>query len=169
MVIDYPRYGLSEGKTSDKTMFDAALKVYDYAITLDSVDKNNIIIMGYSIGTGVATYVASQRDVNGLILLAPYDKALSLYNDTLNIFYGPLKLLARYKFDSESYAKNVNVSPLIITSYNDEVINYTHSINLSKSFNNVEEIIILEDITHNEYISQVNVWSKIYDYLQKRL
>ena len=72
----------------------------------------------------MATYVASQRNVNGLILVAPYDEALSLYNDTVNIFHGPLKLLARYKFNSIYYAQNVTVSPLIITSYDDEVISY---------------------------------------------
>ena len=169
MFIDYPGYGLSEGKTSDKTMFDTALKSYDYATTLDFVDKNNIIVLGYSIGTGVATYVASQRNVNGLILIAPYDEALSLYNNTLNIFHGPLKVLARYKFSSLSYAPNVNVYPLIITSEDDEVINYKLSINLSNYFKIVEKVVLLENVGHNYYFSQQSVLENIYHYLQKRL
>ena len=124
IMADYPGYGLSDGKPSDKTMFESALKVYDYAYNLDYVDKNNIVILGYSIGTGVATYVASQRNVNGLMLIAPYDEALSLYNNAINIFHGPLKALAKYKFDSLYYSQSVTASPLIITSYDDEVINY---------------------------------------------
>ena len=39
MIIDYPSYGLSEGKISDATMFDTALKTYDYAAQFESVDK----------------------------------------------------------------------------------------------------------------------------------
>lgn len=170
MIIDYPGYGLSEGTTSDKTMFNAALKIYDYASNLDYVDKDNIVILGYSIGTGVATYLASQRDVDGLILISPYDEALSLYNDTFNIFHGPLKLLARYKFDSKYYAQSVNVSPLIITSYHDEVINYNLTLNLVKYFNAVEKTIVLDNnVMHNDYFSQQEVLSNIHDYLQNIL
>lgn len=170
MIIDYPGYGLSDGKPSDTTMFDSALKVYDYAIKLDCVDKNNIVVLGYSIGTGVATYVASQRNVNGLILVAPYDEALSLYNDNVNIFYGPLKLLARYKFNSIYYAQSVTVSPLIITSYDDEVINYKFSLNLAEYFDSVDKMILLDNnVKHNDYFSQEDVLKNIYAYLQNRL
>lgn len=169
IIIDYPGYGLSEGNPSDTSMFEAGLKIYDYACNLEYVDINNIIILGYSIGTGTATYVASQRNVNGLILIAPYDEALNLYNDNLNIFHGPLKLLAMYKFRSIEYAPNVNVSPLIITSYNDEVINYNHSLNLAKYFKNIENLIILENVTHNNYFSQETVLENIQNYLKEKL
>lgn len=167
MIIDYPGYGLSDGTPSDKSMFEAALKIYDYACNLDYVDKNKIVVLGYSIGTGVATYVASQRDVNGLILVAPYDNALSLYNYNLNIFHGPFKLLARYKFDSISYAPNVKVAPLIFASHDDEIINYTFSLNLANYFNHVEKTIVLDDVTHNEYFSQEIVLNNIYNYLHE--
>lgn len=169
LIVDYPGYGLSEGKPSDKTMFDAGLSIYDYALNLNCVDRKNIVVMGYSIGTGVATYVSSQRDVNGLILISPYDRALSLYNDNLNIFYGPLELLAKYKFDSISYAKNINVAPLIITSYDDEVIDYNFSINLANSFNTVKQIMILEKVKHNDYFSEGKVLNSIKIYLLNRL
>lgn len=170
MIIDYPGYGLSEGTTSDKTMFNAALKIYDYASNLDYVDKDNIVVLGYSIGTGVATYLSSQRDVNGLILISPYDEALSLYNATFDIFHGPLKLLARYKFNSKNYAQNVATSPLIITSYHDEVINYNLTLNLVKYFNAVEKTIVLDNnVMHNDYFSQEEVLKNIYDYLQNIL
>lgn len=170
MIIDYPGYGLSDGKPYDKTMFDSALKVYDYASKLDCVNKDNIVVLVYSIGTGVATYVASQRNVNGLILVAPYDEALSLFNDTVNIFHGPLKLLARYKFDSIYYAQSVNVSPLIIASYHDEVISYKFSLNLAEDFSNVDKTIVLDNnVKHNYYFSQEDVLINIYDYLQNRL
>lgn len=167
MMIDYPGYGLSEGTTSDKTMFESAEKIYDYAYNLDYVDKENIVIMGYSIGTGVATYLSSIRDVKGLILLAPYDQALSLYNDNFNIFYGPMKLLMRYKFESIKYAKDVKVSPLIITSYDDEIINYKFSHNLANYFKNIDNLITLENISHSGYYSNQIVLDNINNYLNK--
>lgn len=169
LIVDYPGYGLSDGYPSDKTMFDASLKIYDYASQLTHIDKDNIVVLGYSIGTGVATYLSSQRDINGLILVSPYDEALSLYNDNLNIFHGPLKILAKYKFKSIEYAKNIDVSPLIFTSKDDEVIDWNFSVNLSKYFNTVEDVIILEGVRHNDYFAQKEVLEKIYQYLHNRV
>ena len=169
MIIDYPGYGLSDGKPSDKTMFDSALKVYDYASQLDCVDEDNIVVLGYSIGTGVATYVASQRDINGLILVAPYDELLSVYNDKLNIFHGPLKALAFYKFPSLEYAPNVNTNPIIFTSHADEVINYKFSISLSEYFKNLHSIHIFENTKHAEYFSNSDFYEQVKDYLQSKL
>lgn len=144
-----------------------AKEVYDYALTRKDVDKDKICVLGFSIGTGVATYLASERDIDGLILIAPYDKALSLYNNCLNIFHGPLKILARYKFESIKYAKDVKVSPLIFSSYDDEVIDYNLSVNLSNYFSNIYEFVTLDNVGHNEYFSQKIVLEKIKGYLSK--
>ncbi len=170
LIMDYPGYGNSEGTPSDKSFFKTALNTYDYATSLECVDTDNIIIMGYSIGTGVATYLCSERDVNGLILVAPYDNALSLYNDNLNIFYGILKNVTRYKFTSDVYAKNVKVPPLIITSYDDEIINYRHSVDLSNCFAEIDNIMILDEgLKHSYYFLNEKVLDSIEGYLQNRL
>lgn len=170
LLYDYPEYGLSDGKISDKTLLDSAIKVYDYAKELDCVDEKNIVVMGFSIGTGAATYLASQRAVNGLILLAPYDEALSLYNNTLNIFHGPMKLLAKYKLTSNQYAKDVNVAPLIFASQDDEIISHKFSEKLSECFNEIDEFVLLnEGVKHNYYFTKEVVRTRIHAYLQERL
>lgn len=166
LIVDYPEYGKSEGKISEKSIFQFAECVYDYALTLECVDKENIAILGYSIGTGPATYIASQRDVSGLVLVAPYDEALSLYNANLNIFYGPLKCLTMLKLESYKYAENVSAKTLIFTSYDDEVISYKFSENLSKYFNNLDEIIVLDDtVNHNGYFLKEDVLSRMQMFL----
>ena len=75
MLIDYPGYGISKGKPSDDSMFIASKYILEYATKMSDVDIDNIVIMGCSIGTGVASYCASENDASGLILVAPYDKA----------------------------------------------------------------------------------------------
>ena len=168
LMVDYPEYGLSQGSITEKTLFEAGLSIYDYASNLECVNEEKIIILGYSIGTGVATYVSSQREVNGLILLAPYDRALSLYNNALNIFHGPLKVFTKYKLNSMEYAKNVNVAPLIYSSYQDEVVSYEFAINLEKYFKEKGKIELLTNTKHNEYFSRQIVLDGIYNYLQER-
>lgn len=167
MIVDYPGYGMSKGKPSDDSMLAASNYIFEYATNMDEVDKNNITIMGYSIGTGVASYCASKNDANALILVAPYDKALSLYNDSVDSFHGSVENLAKYSFDSATYAEDVNEPTLIFTSKGDEVINYRHSLDLAGHFSELDDVIILDDVNHNGYFSQPQVLNGITEFLNK--
>ena len=167
MLIDYPGYGMSKGKSSDDSMFIASKYIFEYATKMSEVDIDNIVIMGYSIGTGVASYCASENDASGLILVAPYDKALSLYNDAIDSFHGSVASLAKYSFDSSTYAENVTEPTLIFTSKKDEVINYKHSLDLAGHFSELDDVVILENVNHNGYFSQTEVLNTITDFLNK--
>ena len=154
LLIDYPGYGMSKGKPSDDSMFIASKYIFEYATKMNEVNIDNIVIMGYSIGTGIASYCASENDASGLILVAPYDKALSLYNDAIDSFHGSVASLAKYSFDSSTYAENVTEPTLIFTSKKDEVINYKHSLDLAGHFSFLDDVVILDDVNHNGYFSQ---------------
>lgn len=167
MLIDYPGYGMSKGKPSDDSMFIASKYIFEYATKMSEVDIDNIVIMGYSIGTGIASYCASENDASGLILVAPYDKALSLYNDAIDSFHGSVASLAKYSFDSSTYAENVTEPTLIFTSKKDEVINYKHSLDLAGHFSELDDVVILENVNHNGYFSQTEVLNTITDFLNK--
>ena len=170
LIMDYPGYGKSEGFVNkDKTFLNFGTEVYDWIESQDYVDKNNIFVLGYSIGTGVSTYVASVRNVNGLILVAPYDEALSLYNDTINIFHGPFEGIAKFKIKAKEYAKNVDIPVLVFASKDDEVIKYDFSKNLVQYFNEVEEFVTFEDIKHSHYFSQYEFWEKLQNYIYGRI
>ena len=167
MIIDYPGYGISKGKPSEESMFIASNYIFEYASKMDEVDKNKIVIMGYSIGTGIASYCASEKDASGLILVAPYDKALSLYNDVIDSFHGPVEYLAKYSFNSAKYAESVQEPTLIITSKDDEVINYSHSLDLAGHFSGIQDVVVLEGVNHNGYYSKSEVLEKIKEFLNK--
>lgn len=134
LMIDYPGYGRSDGRPGDKAILRMAEAAYEYGASLRNVDKSRIAVMGYSLGTGPATYVASRYPVCGLILIAPYDRLLNVYNQFVDIFHGPLALLARSNFNSIDYAREVAVSPLVIASTGDEIIPYEFSENLAAAF-----------------------------------
>lgn len=167
LMVDYPGYGNSIGTPSDDSMFDMAVKTYDYAVTRKDVDSNNIVLMGYSIGTGVATYLASLRNVHGLILMAPYDEGISLYNSMIDIFHGPMKYLVRNKFESIKYAKSVDLQPLLLVSKADELIPNESSIHLSDAFPNGSKLNFLEDVKHGFFWEEKEVLEHVKEYLQE--
>ncbi|MCI8408364.1 MAG: alpha/beta hydrolase [Lachnospiraceae bacterium] len=166
LMIDYPGYGESEGKPSEKTIFSMMEQVYAYVNGNDTLNEQ-IIIMGFSIGTGPAVYISSKYNVDGLILLAPYDEARSLYNRYINIFHGPFSSFIRNPFKSKEYAKQVKTVPLIIASKDDEVIPYELSVNLAKSFKQIPTFITMEGLHHNEILSDSMAIGEIQQYLTK--
>jgi uncharacterized protein len=167
MMVDYRGYGYSKGTASDTTMFSDSLDIYDYAIKQSYTDKAHVVPVGYSIGTGVATYLASQRKTAGLVLVAPYYNGQSLYNGQMDIFHGPIELLIRYKFDTQSFAPNVSASPLIITSKTDEIINYTQCEKLAGRFKNVYKFVYIKGVNHNGYFGNKEMLSDMSEYLKK--
>lgn len=167
LLIDYPGYGMSKGKPSDDSMFIASKYIFEYATKMNEVNIDNIVIMGYSIGTGIASYCASENNASGLILVAPYDKVLSLYNDAIDSFHGSVASLAKYSFDSSTYAENVTEPTLIFTSKKDEVINYKHSLDLAGHFSKLDDVVILDNVNHNGYFSQTEVLNTITNFLNK--
>lgn len=73
--------------------------------------------------------------------------------------------LAKYSFDSAKYAESVIEPTLIFTSKADEVINYSHSLDLGGHFPKLQDIVILEGVNHNGYFSEKIVLDGIKDFL----
>jgi alpha-beta hydrolase superfamily lysophospholipase len=85
----------------------------------------------------------------------------------IDSFHGSMQSLAKYSFDSATYAENVKEPTLIFTSKDDEVINYRHSLDLAGHFSELEDVIILEGVNHNSYFLQDEVLNDITKFLDK--
>ena len=71
LLWDYRGYGRSDGSPSAKTLRHDALAVYDSLIAQPSVTPERLLVWGHSLGSFMATYVASQRSVGGIVLENP--------------------------------------------------------------------------------------------------
>jgi len=166
LIMDYPGYGINGGMPSADNICNEALLIYDYVFDLPYVDENNIIVGGYSIGTGPATYLAAHRDVSGLFLLAPYASGYDLYNSILPIFHGPLRFLVKHKFPSYEYAASITASVLIVASTSDKVVPYASSERLKTCFPGEPTFVTLFGVTHNEILYNNITLNSIKDFLE---
>jgi pimeloyl-ACP methyl ester carboxylesterase len=164
-ILDYPGYGKTDGSPSEKSFKEFGLTAFDVLAQRKDVDPDRIIILGYSIGTGVADYVASKRDPAGLILMAPYSDGYDLYNGVVNIFHGPARILVAFRMESARFAKNVSISPLILASESDEMVKYSSSVRLSQAFPSGSTLKTLKNTGHNEFWNSETVLKYIEDYL----
>lgn len=75
LVVDYPGYGESAGRTTERGLYEAADAAYEELRRRPGVDAERIYVYGRSLGTAVATYTASTYPVAGLILESPFTSA----------------------------------------------------------------------------------------------
>ncbi|MBD5158340.1 MAG: alpha/beta hydrolase [Butyrivibrio sp.] len=163
--VDYPGYCDSEGVAGAKSFKQYGLDVYDYLTKERGSDC--VYIMGYSIGTGVANYVASKRACDGLILLAPYGNGSDLYNTVCNIFHGPLNVLVGFKMDSDDYAKSIELKPLILAAGEDEVIPWECAKRLSGNYPNGADFVLIDGIGHSNIWTNEQALELIKEYIKE--
>lgn len=71
LFFDYRNYGKSDGEyCNTEELLNDSQAIYNY--TKQHYQEGSIIILGYSLGSGLATYVASKNNPKMLILNAPY-------------------------------------------------------------------------------------------------
>lgn len=164
--IDYPSYGLSAGEPSADAYRVMALDVYD--ALAERADVTEIIVLGYSIGTGPAHYCAAHRPVSGLILFAPYASGVDLFNNIVPVFYGPLEGLVCYDMPSAEYADDIAVEPIIFATPDDHLVPYESTQSLLSLYPAGYKLVTVPDIDHGGFWGSAMVMAAVEGYIDER-
>lgn len=115
-LLHYRGYGGSSGSPTEAALQSDALALFDH------VGKTHaeVAVVGRSLGSGVAVWVASQRPVSRLVLVTPYNSIQELAARRFPYF--PISWLLADKFESWKYAPQVTAPTLLIAAEHDEVI-----------------------------------------------
>ena len=149
LIMDYRTYGKSTGKLSEATFYTDAQLFYNYLN--ECCNENEIILYGRSLGTGIATYLASKNNPKQLILESPYYSILDVAKDRFPVL--PVKMLLKYKFPTFQFIQKVKCSITMFHGTNDQVVPYISAKKLfevaPKSKTN---FITIKDGSHNNLI-----------------
>ncbi len=161
-ILDYRSFGKSEGEIKNQTqLFDDNQKVYDEL--KKEYTEQNTIILGYSIGTGMASNLASKNNPKQLILQAPYYNLTDMMRSRFSFI--PTFIL-KYKFATNEYLKNCKMPIIIFHGNQDRVINYNSSIRLKEDFKQIK-LITLEGQGHNGMTDNLNYKRELKNIFEK--
>ena len=162
--FNYRGYGLSKGQPGEQALFADALAVYDHIAARADVDAKRIVVMGRSLGSGVAAYLASQRPAGAVILVTPYDSiaavAQAMYPFVL------VDLLLRHRFDSASRAPSIRAPALVIAASRDTLIPPAHAAALAKAWRGPVTHVVLAGADHNDVHHHAEYWPRIRGFLR---
>ncbi len=158
VLMDYRTYGKSTGKLGEDKLFADAQLFYDYV--LKRYPEKEILVYGRSLGATFATHVASNNSPAKLVLETPF---YNLYAAAKHRFaFLPLKLLLRYRFESNKYIQNVKCPLVIYHGTEDSVVPYESGKQLFEMAPTPKKFITVPHGKHNnlgtfpEYLDSID-------------
>jgi pimeloyl-ACP methyl ester carboxylesterase len=115
-LMHYRGYGLSGGKPTEADIAADALALFDQV----QRQHPQVTVIGRSLGSGVATRLASQRPAARLVLITPYDSIEDIAAARFPVF--PVRWLLVDKYASWRYVPQVQAPTTVIAAEHDEII-----------------------------------------------
>lgn len=145
-ILDYRGFGKSEGNLkSEKQVFEDNQIVYNQL--KKQYNEQDIIILGYSIGSGMAAKLASTNKPKHLILQAPYYSMTDMMQQRFALI--PTFLL-KYKLKTNVYLKDCKMPTTLFHGTHDKVIYYGSSVKLKATLKTLK-LITLQKQGHNRF------------------
>lgn len=123
-IFDYRGFGKSGGSISELGSYADAEAAWQYLLQKRNILPEKIIIFGRSLGSGVASWLAREKNPLAIIIESSFISIPELARKHYPIF--PVKLLARIKYPVNDYIQHISSAKLVIHSIDDELIPYQH-------------------------------------------
>jgi pimeloyl-ACP methyl ester carboxylesterase len=159
----YRGYPPSGGSPSSDALIADAPLVLDAAVAATGTKR--AIAVGFSIGTGVVTTLATQRAIEGMILVTPFDSLERVAADHLP--WAPMGSLFRHEIDAAVAIASVRTPSAIIAAANDEMIWTRRTDGLRAAATNLVMDRTIPDVGHNDIYTVPAFRHAMIDALEK--
>ncbi len=140
LAPEYPGFGALGGTASEAKAAAAARAAWDW-VRGAGVPADRVAVYGWSLGSGVATHLASAVDERALILEGGFtgvdDRARELYP------WLPIRLMIRNPFASRDRIAHVGSALLLLHARDDEIIPFAHGERLLQAAREPKRLVAL--------------------------
>lgn len=163
LFVSYRGYGASTGSPTEQGLMTDAFAAYDLLIA-QGVPAQKIMLVGESLGTGVAVQLAAARPVGAVALEAPYtatvDVASALY------WWLPVRWLMKDQFLTREFIAKLKAPLLVQHGDADGIIPVAQGRALFAMANEPKQLVILPGAGH-DIISDPEVWAREVAFFRK--
>ena len=138
---EYPGYGLSAGSPDEEGCYRNVHLLYDWLVEKRGIKPENIVVDGFSIGTGPATELAASKPVGGLILEAPFTSAPRVVTK--------YRILPTDPFPNIDRIASVKCPVLVIHGNKDRIVPFSHGKAVFEKANEPKRFIEVDGGGHN--------------------
>lgn len=153
LFLEYAGYSGDTRSTSKKLILNDVKNVINF------MSENNLspyLIIGESLGSGVASYHAKLDEPEKLLFITAFDSLANVAKG--HYWYLPVKTLLRDNYDSSTWLENFSGKIKIIHGDRDSVIPLYHSQNLFNSLKTEDkELVVIRGAGHNDLFHLLEV------------
>ena len=154
LLWDYRGYGRSDGAPSADALRDDALVVYDSLTAGSGVRPEEVIVWGHSMGSFMATHVAVERTVGGVVLENPAtnvdDWTSHLFPWYVRLFLGVDVDPALTDDDNLTRVRSISAPLVVVGGEEDPVTDPEMARRLyQEAASDDRELVLVDDGTHN--------------------
>ena len=143
-LLHYRGYTGSTGSPSEEALVGDALALFDRVAR----EHPDVVVIGRSLGSGVAVQLASRRPVSRLVLVTPFDSLAGLAARQFPYF--PVGWLLRDRYASSHHAPRVKAPTLLLAAGQDEIIPADSARRLLSHFpTGVAQMRVIDGAGHN--------------------
>lgn len=146
LYMDYRGYGQSDGAPEEQGLYADAEAAWQHLVQELGADPHQIIIVGRSMGGGVATWLAVQHPPRALILEATFVSLPAVISD--RFFYPPAYLVMNHTYPSLKRLRQIYAPLLVVHPRMDQVIPYSHGKRLFAAARQPKQFVTLPQGDH---------------------
>ncbi len=149
IVPDYLGYGLSSGTPSEQGCYAAADTVYAHLQSRSDIDPQKIIVLGRSLGSGVAVDLAARKPLAGLITFSAYTSMVEMGKVSYPVV--PVSFLLKHRFESIRKIQQVKCPILLGHGKRDDVIPCAMTRELAQKAKAPVTEFYVDHLGHNDF------------------
>jgi hypothetical protein len=160
-ILEYPGYGERPGTPSQQNLLRAGTEAVQLL-----TNSGPVYIIGESLGTGVAAYLASSfpESVAGLLLFCPYNNLTDVakYHTSSLV---PVNLLLRDRFPSDQWLQNYRGPVAVLVAKEDRIVPARFGRRLYDGYNGPKKLWEIPGAGHDDvFIRPQNWWGEVFDF-----
>lgn len=148
-LLAYRGYGASDGRPQEDLLLADALALFDHVRARHP--EGDIGVIGRSLGSGVASYVAAQRDVHRLVLITPFDSLVGV--GQIHYPWLPVRWLATERYESDRHLADYQGPVLILRAGRDAVVPAASTDRLIAGLPRPPQVVDSPGATHDSVLS----------------
>lgn len=155
--LEYPGYGGRAGEPGEQSFCAAAEEAYALL-----AEEGSVHLIGESLGTGVAAYLASKHPdrIAGLLLVAPYHNFSDLAQRHMPLF--PVRWMLRDRFPSDEYLRQYRGPVGVLLAGRDEVVPNEFGRRLYEEYAGPKRLWVDDQASHNSVCEQSSkFWAEV--------
>ena len=121
LLVAWRGFSGNKGSPTEKGLYQDARSAVKW-LNDNGIRNENIIIYGESLGTGVATEIAQNKNFAGIILESPFTSMIEAARSRYPIF--PIRLILKDKYESDKKIKNIKSPILVMHGEVDKIVPY---------------------------------------------